>query len=73
MALLWPYLLMARTLGIVARQRGTQQIYLRAMNSLEAKPILSTEGGVSPFFSPDGQWVGFFAGGKLQKVSLSGG
>ena len=60
-------------LAYVARQGGTQQIYLRAMDSLEAKPILGTEGGVSPFFSPDGQWVGFFAGGKLKKVSVSGG
>jgi eukaryotic-like serine/threonine-protein kinase len=57
----------------VARQGGTQQIYLRAMDSLEARPIPGTEGGVSPFFSPDGTWVGFFAGAKLKKVSLSGG
>jgi serine/threonine-protein kinase len=57
----------------VARQGATQQLYLRTMDSLEAKPIPDTEGGVSPFFSPDGQWVGFFAGGKLKKVSVSGG
>jgi serine/threonine-protein kinase len=57
----------------VARQGGTQQLYLRAMDSLEAKPIPDTEGGASPFFSPDGQWVGFFAGGKLKKVPVSGG
>jgi len=60
-------------LAYVARQGGTQQIYLRAMDRLEAKPIPGTEGGVSPFFSPDGQWVGFFAGGKLRKVSVNGG
>ncbi len=46
----------------VARQGGTQQIYLRAMDSLEARPISGTEGALNPFFSPDGQWVGFFAG-----------
>jgi serine/threonine-protein kinase len=56
----------------VARQGGTQQLYLRAMDSLEARPIPDTEGGASPFFSPDGQWVGFFAGGKLKKVPVSG-
>jgi eukaryotic-like serine/threonine-protein kinase len=28
---------------------------------------------VSPFFSPDGQWIGFFAGGKLKKISVNGG
>jgi eukaryotic-like serine/threonine-protein kinase len=60
-------------LAYVARQGGTQQIYLRAMDSLEAKPIPGTEGAYNPFFSPDGQWLGFFAGGKLKKVSVSGG
>jgi len=60
-------------LAYVARQSGTQQLYLRAMNSLEARPIPGTEGAIEPFFSPDGQWLGFFAGGKMKKVSLSGG
>jgi serine/threonine-protein kinase len=60
-------------LAYVARQGGTQQLYLRAMDSLEAKPIPDTEGATEPFFSPDGQWLGFFAGGKLKKVSMSGG
>jgi eukaryotic-like serine/threonine-protein kinase len=60
-------------LAYVARTGGTQQIYLRAMDSLEARPIPGTEGGLSPFFSPDGQWLGFFAGNKLKKVSVSGG
>ena len=32
-----------------------------------------TEGASQPFFSPDGQWIGFFAGGKLKKISVSGG
>jgi serine/threonine-protein kinase len=57
----------------VARQGGTQQLYLRALDSLESKPIPGTEGSVNPFFSPDGQWVGFFTGGTLKKVSVSGG
>jgi eukaryotic-like serine/threonine-protein kinase len=60
-------------LAYVARQGGTQQLYLRAMDSLEGKPIPDTEGAASPFFSPDGQWLGFFAGQKLKKVSVSGG
>ena len=60
-------------LAYVVRQGGTQQIYLRAMDSLESKPISGTDGAVNPFFSPDGQWLGFFAGGKLKKVSVSGG
>src|SRR5258708_2752742 len=60
-------------LAYVARQGGIQQLYLRAMDSLVSKPIPGTEGAINPFFSPDGQWLGFFAGGKLMKVSVSGG
>jgi len=61
-------------LAYVAGTGGQGQIYLRAMDSLEARPIAGTEGNpVNPFFSPDGQWIGFFAAGKLKKVSVSGG
>jgi serine/threonine-protein kinase len=60
-------------LAYVARQGGTQQLYLRAMDSLEVRAIPGTEEAEEPFFSPDGQSVGFFAGGKLKKVSVSGG
>ncbi len=60
-------------LAYVAIQGKTQQLYLRAMDSLEAKSIPGTEGAANPFFSLDGQWLGFFAGGKLKKVSVSGG
>jgi serine/threonine protein kinase/Tol biopolymer transport system component len=57
----------------VASQGGTQQIFLRAMDSMEVRPIARTEGAINPFFSPDGEWVGFFANGKVKKVSLRGG
>jgi len=57
----------------VANRGGKRQLYLRQMNRLEATPIPGTEGGYSPFFSPDGQSVGFFDGFKLKKVSVSGG
>jgi Tol biopolymer transport system component len=52
---------------------GAQQLYVRPLESQDAKPISGTEGAVGPFFSPDGQWIGFFAGGQLKKVSVSGG
>jgi serine/threonine-protein kinase len=48
-------------------------LYLREMNSFDSKPIPGTESASAPFFSPDGRWVGFFAGGKLKKISLTGG
>ncbi len=50
-----------------------QGLYLRPMDSLQASPIPGTEEALSAFFSPDGQWVGFFTDGELKKVSISGG
>jgi eukaryotic-like serine/threonine-protein kinase len=51
----------------------TSQLYLRPLDVQEARPIPGTEGASEPFFSPDSQWIGFFAGGKVKKVSVSGG
>jgi serine/threonine protein kinase len=48
-------------------------LYLRRFDELEAKPIAGTEGGISPFLSPDDRWVGFWNDGKLMKVSIEGG
>ena len=62
-----------KQLAYVAMQGGRQHLYLREMDSLDATLIPNTEGAVNPFFSPDGQWLGFFAGQKLKKVSVSGG
>ena len=60
-------------LAYIAIQGGTQQLYLRALDSLDAKPLPGTEGANTPFFSPNGQWLGFFTGNQLKKVSVSGG
>src|SRR5246500_5174971 len=49
------------------------QLYLRKLDTFDNTPIAGTEGGMCPFFSPNGEWLGFFADGKLKKVSLSGG
>jgi Tol biopolymer transport system component len=58
-----------RQLAYIASNR----MYLRPMNSLVSKVLAGTEGGQAPFFSPDGQWIGFVAQNKLRKVSTSGG
>jgi len=60
-------------LAYTASGGAARQIYLRAMDSQQARPIAGTEGAIHPFFSPDGQWIGFFAGGKLKKISVTGG
>jgi len=50
------------------------QIYVRAVGDDEAAPVRGTEGiALVPFFSPDGQSLGFWAEGELRKVSIGGG
>jgi serine/threonine-protein kinase len=49
------------------------RLYVRELGALAARPLPGTEGGSHPFFSPDGQWVGFSAEGRLRKVALAGG
>jgi serine/threonine protein kinase/Tol biopolymer transport system component len=60
-------------LAYVASRGGIRQIYLRFLDSLEARPLAGTEGANTPFFSPDGRWLGFFAGNSLKKISVTGG
>jgi hypothetical protein len=54
-------------------ENGTSQLWLRALDAVSAQPLLDTEGGTFPFWSPDSRWVGFFAGGKLKKLDTHGG
>jgi serine/threonine-protein kinase len=49
------------------------QLYLRRLDQLQPTALSGTDDALSPFFSPDGQWIAFFAGGKLKKVSVAGG
>jgi hypothetical protein len=56
-----------------ADKEGTRQLFLRARDQMSPVPIRDTKDAVDPFFSPDGNWVGFFNGTELKKVSLYGG
>jgi len=61
---------------------GVSMLYLRAIGDTAAHAISGTDGGgssgqgsgvASPFFSPDGKWLGFIANGQAKKVRLDGG
>jgi eukaryotic-like serine/threonine-protein kinase len=54
---------------------GANTLWLRSFDSSDARELPGTAGGVgtSPFWSPDGRSIGFFADGKLQRVSIDGG
>jgi len=48
-------------------------LVIRRLDQAKTTPLAGTEGASYPFFSPNGQWVAFFAGRKLQKVAVEGG
>ena len=50
-----------------------RRIYLRPLDQLQAAALSGTENAHNPFFSADGQWLGFFADGKLKKILARGG
>ena len=53
---------------------GTPLIWVRPLDSLEAKPLEGTEGARQPFWSPDGRSIGFFSpGGVIKRVPVDGG
>ncbi|TAK14957.1 MAG: serine/threonine-protein kinase [Acidobacteria bacterium] len=61
------------TVVYAATRGGGTHLFSRLLSETEPKQIAGTDGAKTPFFSPDGQWVGFFAQGKLKKVTVDGG
>jgi Tol biopolymer transport system component len=52
---------------------GKQLLWDRALDTLDARPLAGTDGGIEPFWSPDSRAVAFFADGKLKKITIAGG
>jgi eukaryotic-like serine/threonine-protein kinase len=49
-------------------------IFLRSVNSVQARALEGTEGtGTTIFWSPNSEWIGFFSGGAMKKIKVSGG
>ena len=71
-----PALAIARSgdrIAYVARRGGTTALCYRRLDEGTPHVLTGTEGAAQPFFSPDGEWIGFFAGGALKKVAVAGG
>jgi len=60
-------------LAITAPKDGSRDLWVRPIDSLEMRLIPGTADATSPFWSPDGAEVGFFAQGRLKKVPIAGG
>jgi serine/threonine-protein kinase len=53
---------------------AAEQLYVRRLDRVgEDLPLRGTEGAREPFFSPDGQWLGFVVAGEFKRVSVEGG
>jgi eukaryotic-like serine/threonine-protein kinase len=59
--------------AVVLDANGDSHLLLRSSNEFEARLMPETARAVSPFFSPDGRWLGFFRDAALMKVPVSGG
>jgi len=62
-----------RWLVFVGSSGEKEQLYLRAIDSIESHSLAGTEGAISPFWSPDSRNIGFFADGKIQRIPVAGG
>jgi eukaryotic-like serine/threonine-protein kinase len=60
-------------LVFVGDESGIRRLYLRRLADRDVRPIPGTEGAASPFFSPDGKWIGYYCGWSFCKVAVGGG
>ena len=52
---------------------GKVRLHTRQLHQTQVTPLAGTDDASFPFFSPDSQWIGFFAGGKMKKIAVEGG
>jgi eukaryotic-like serine/threonine-protein kinase len=60
-------------IAFVAHSGETKQLWVRSLGSEQAQALDGTAGAAHPFWSPDGHYIGFFAGAKLLKIAAAGG
>lgn len=62
-----------KRIAYVAETEQGVRLAVRPFDSFEATVLYGTEGAMQPFFSPDGEWIGFFMAGQMRKVPIHGG
>jgi serine/threonine protein kinase/Tol biopolymer transport system component len=63
-----------RNLAFVATgPSGKSRLWVRSLDSLEARELPGTDRAAQPFWSPDGRSIGFFADAKLKRMDLPDG
>jgi eukaryotic-like serine/threonine-protein kinase len=62
-----------RRVAFVATSSGINMLWVQPLSGVSAQPLAGTDGASNPFWSPDSQFLGFFANRKLKKIEASGG
>jgi serine/threonine protein kinase/Tol biopolymer transport system component len=62
-----------RTVAYVATANRQSRLWLRTLQSTDARPLTGTEGAQNPFWSPDSRSIAFFADNKLKRIDIDGG
>ena len=63
----------SRIAFVASDSQGVSHLYVKPTDGAETERFGGTDGARGPFFSPDGQWVGFWAAGKVWKAPVTGG
>jgi serine/threonine protein kinase/roadblock/LC7 domain-containing protein len=62
------------TLALIVRDpAGETRLATRRVDQSQITPLAGTEGAIGPFFSPDGQWIAFYADRQMKKIAAGGG
>ena len=61
------------TLAMIVTAADGPRLYLRTLDSTIPRLLHGTSGAYNPFWSPDSQWIGFFADGRLKRIGVAGG
>jgi serine/threonine protein kinase len=62
-----------RLVFVALGKDGTRRLWLRPLDALAAQVLPGTEGASAPFWSPDSEWVAFFADNRLKRIAVSRG
>jgi Tol biopolymer transport system component len=62
-----------RLLTFAGGNENDTRLWIHSLDSVTPQPLRGTEGAGPPFWSPDGRFIAFGAGGKLKKIAVSGG
>jgi serine/threonine protein kinase len=58
---------------VASSSGGPSRLFIRRLDQSKAVELPGTNGAIGPVFSPDGEWIGFYAGDKYNKISVQGG